>query len=80
MQRGHNYRSLLLAAVLFLAGATALSAQQPPGLLIEVPGGAAAEINWRPGIAPVSERARSVSICLNSAPARNVARPASHSC
>ena len=43
MQRGHNYRSLLLAAVLFLAGATALSAQQPPGLLIEVPGGAAAD-------------------------------------
>ena len=43
MQRGHHYRSLLLAAVLFLAGATALSAQQPPGLLIEVPGGAAAD-------------------------------------
>ena len=43
MQRGHHYRSLLLAAVLSLAGATALSAQQPPGLLIEVPGGAAAD-------------------------------------
>jgi len=43
MQRGHHYRSLLLAAVLSLAGATALSAQQPPGLLIEVPGVAAAD-------------------------------------
>lgn len=41
MQRGHLYRSLL-AAVLFLGGATTLSAQQPPGLLIEVAGGGAA--------------------------------------
>ena len=41
MQRGHLYWSLL-AAVLFLGDATTLSAQQPPGLLIEVAGGAAA--------------------------------------
>ncbi len=41
MQRGHLSRSLL-AAVLFLGGATTLSAQQPPGLLIEVAAGGAA--------------------------------------